>query len=57
VLFDLDAPDWQAFEKLSKKTQETIMASPEGIKAFNGRGSIATAASDPFASLENDTPF
>jgi hypothetical protein len=57
VLFDLDAPDWQAFDKLSKKTQETIMASPEGVKAFNSRGSSATAASDPFADLAEDIPF
>jgi len=57
ILFDLNAPDWQAFDKLSKKTQETIMASPEGIKAFNGRGSSATAASDPFADLAEDIPF
>ena len=57
ILFDLDAPDFLAFDKLSKKTQETIMASPEGIKAFNSRGSSTTAASDPFADLADDVPF
>lgn len=47
VMFDLDQPDWEAFQKFHEKLQESIKKSPE----------FAMAAGNATPSIDDEIPF
>lgn len=51
VLFDLSAPDWQAFAGMGARLQETIAASPE-YQSANPPASISIAPQTPPAAAQ-----
>lgn len=51
LIFDLSAPDDDAWERLSPRIQEVILASPEGRAWMNG---TPTAYTDPPGDLPDD---
>lgn len=63
LVFDLSEPDNDAWERLSERMQDTILASPEGDRWMNGTAATDTAG-DPAAhaagadvDFDDDIPF
>lgn len=65
LAFDLDAPDWAVYEKLSEKLQNTIAESPEyrAARGLVNRPPVNMEPSEPrepatkSADLDDDIPF
>ena len=58
LVFDLANPDNAAWEKLSPKMQETVLASPEGHAWLNGHPTAPTASTTTNGvDFDDDIPF
>lgn len=58
IVFSLDSPDWDAFDKLSERLRDKISNSREyKLTEENARGPVAEAATAAAGEFDDDIPF